>query len=115
MPWLAAGGLAVIPYDKHEGTHEPVARGGHAAHYALLIGYAARKGDVRIVGVHGLSRRPLVSTAGALCASNAGLVEMKRSVNTSKWVVGDAGIRLARRVLLLARHTQTHATTPPPA
>uniref|UniRef100_A0A7S4C3U6 N-acetyltransferase domain-containing protein n=1 Tax=Chrysotila carterae TaxID=13221 RepID=A0A7S4C3U6_CHRCT len=39
--WLEQGGLAVVAYDKDELKHSPAQRGGHGAHYALVIGYAA--------------------------------------------------------------------------
>lgn len=112
--WIAGGGVAVVPYDKDDAHHRPVLKGGHSAHYALVCGLATRDsggdsimaahgdaGDVLLVCIHGLSRRPLVLTPSELAASNKQLLTMKRSANSKKWVVGSAGVRLARRVLLL--------------
>ena len=57
---------------------------------------------LRLIALHGLSRRPLVLEASELLASNGQLRQMKQSVNTKKWVVRPGGLRLSRRVLLLA-------------
>ena len=56
----------------------------------------------RLICMHGLSRRPLVLPPSELLASNAQLTQMKQGVNTKRWVVKEGGVRLARRVLLLA-------------
>ena len=107
--WVASGGLAVVPYDKHEANHMPVHRGGKMAHYLIVHGTASIEGaaetsapPLRLICAHGLSRRPLVVTAAELYASNSQLLEMKQSTNTKKWVVGEAGVRLAQRLLLLS-------------
>ena len=105
--WLGSGGLAVMPYDKDEATHTPVLRGGRAAHYLVVVGLATPAGEeaaepARLICVHGLSRRPLVLPPSELLASNAQLTQMKQGVNTKRWVVKEGGVRLARRVLLLA-------------
>ena len=34
-----------MPYDKDEATHAPAARGGQAAHFALILGLATFIGD----------------------------------------------------------------------
>ena len=118
--WLRLGGMAIVPYDKGDANHGPVERGGHAAHYALLVAAApcvaksgeevppAAAGTVGpaestwvLVGVHGLSRQPLVMSPDELAASNAQLVSMKPGAGTAAWTVGEAGIRLAGRILLL--------------
>lgn len=119
--WLASGGVAIIPYDA-DATHLPALKGGLSAHYALVCGVATRsratdedvgakeqvaddgeeeEQGMRLVCLHGLSRRPLVVSSAALSASNAQLHAMKATTNTRKWVVGAAGIRLSRRVVLL--------------
>ena len=108
--WLEAGGLAIFPYDS-DGSHRPALKGGHSAHYALVCGAALARGrrraadngeaDIRIVCMHGLSRRPLVVSSAELAASNAQLHEMKSTATTKKWVVGQAGVRLSHRVVLL--------------
>ena len=120
--WLDAGGLVIVPYDKHEGTHEPVARNGHAAHYALITGYAAAQSsecrdELRLVCVHGLSRRPLVVTPAELAASNAQLRSVKpdggraaagpggcsgTTGNGRVVIIGEAGMRLAGRALYVS-------------
>ena len=127
--WIGDGGLAVVPYDHHEADHTPVARGGGAAHYALLVGYAAphaeapaaevidadgkaeEDGSCRrpdpadeelvLIGVHGLSRAPLLATAAELRASNEQLRAMKPSAAAAGWVVGLEGPKLSGRLLLL--------------
>ena len=112
--WLAAGGVAVVPYDKDEANHMPALRGGRTAHYLIVFGVAqgaiaACAGEeagggalLRLVCAHGLSRRPLVLTPAELLASNAQLEQMKAGLNTKSWVVKQGtGVRLARRVLLL--------------
>ena len=38
--WLAAGGVAVVPYDKDEANHMPALRGGRTAHYLIVFGVA---------------------------------------------------------------------------
>ncbi len=49
-----------------------------------------------------LDNAPLVLNAATLLGSNAQLTRMKQSANTKRWVVKGGGVRLARRVLLLA-------------
>ncbi|KAL1521423.1 hypothetical protein AB1Y20_021087 [Prymnesium parvum] len=99
--WLRRGGLVVVPYDKDELHHQPTCRGGHGAHYALLIGLASDAAGEVLLGAHGLSRQPLVMTPAELHESNAQLLQMKRTANSNAWVVGKAGIRLADRALFL--------------
>ena len=116
VAWLRAGGLVIVPYDKGESSHGPVQRGGNAAHYALLVGAVRselpsaqdRPQDAsgcagwQIIGLHGLSRSPLLLDPAELEASNAQLLAMKQSGTTASWKVGKAGIRLAHRILLVA-------------
>jgi len=111
--WFRRGGLAIVPYDKGEANHGPVERGGRNAHYAVLVA-AAPLGEVeeaqevaggrwRLIGLHGLSRQPLVVSPDELARSNAQLVTMKKGVGTASWTVKkETGIRLAGRVLLVA-------------
>ena len=118
--WLAGGGLAIVPYDAGS-SHEPVTRGGAAAHYVLLVATASSSSSLQPpssplppspppappfntlwIGVHGLSRHPLILHPSQLAASNLQLMSMKPGVTASRWTLGDAGIRLSRRLLLLA-------------
>ena len=103
--WLHDGGLAIVPYDAGS-AHEPAMRGGHAAHYALLVATVTSQADEACemlwVGVHGLSRLPLAASSGQLAASNAQLKAMKGGVAAAGWKTGEEGIRLAGRVLLVA-------------
>ena len=109
--WLADGGLAIMAYDKDEANHAPALRGGLNAHYLVIVGVAAPSAaqddeeepePPRLVCLHGLSKRPLVLTAEELLASNRQLNEMKGGVNSRKWVLREGGVRLSRRLLLLA-------------
>lgn len=103
VKWLSAGGVLVVPYDKDELHHGPATRKGHGAHYALLVGIAEAEGsdDILLVGMHGLSKRPLVMSVGELRSSNAQLREVKRTGNSKAWVVGAEGMRLASRALFI--------------
>jgi len=104
--WIQRGGAAVVPYDAEEGTHAPARRGGHAAHYALVVGVAtprprAVEEEPLLLLLHGLSARLLVVRASALWASCSQLDEMKPS-QAGAWLVGAEGVRLSGRCLLLA-------------
>ena len=100
--WLESGGLLVVPYDKDELNHAPALREGHGAHYAVLMGFARKCDDATLLlGTHGLSRRPLVMSASELHASNTQLRHMKRTTNSSAWVLGAEGMRLADRALFV--------------
>eukprot|EP00747_Dinoflagellata_sp_TGD_P220608 gnl/TRDRNA2_/TRDRNA2_92564_c0_seq1.p1 gnl/TRDRNA2_/TRDRNA2_92564_c0~~gnl/TRDRNA2_/TRDRNA2_92564_c0_seq1.p1 ORF type:complete len:486 (+),score=80.22 gnl/TRDRNA2_/TRDRNA2_92564_c0_seq1:9-1466(+) len=102
--WLRHGGLAIVPYDRDERLFEPAKRGGHGAHYALLVGVASAQeasGHVLLLAVHGASRNPLVLAPSELRESNAQLREVKRVGNQASWIVGEAGMRLANRVLFV--------------
>ena len=110
--WLGNGGVAVVPYDKEDANHMPALKGGRSAHYALVCGVATAAdadadadagggGGLRLVAVHGMSRRPLVVTAAELEASNLQLTEVAQTVKTKNWVLGAAGMRLAGRLLCI--------------
>lgn len=101
VEWLKAGGLIIAPYDNDELHYGPALRGGHRAHYALLVGLAQTSGKVFLLAVHGLSRRPLVMSPAELYASNTQLRDMKRSGNSKRWVVDDGGMRLSDRALFI--------------
>eukprot|EP00927_Polykrikos_kofoidii_P036587 TRINITY_DN30888_c0_g1_i1.p1 TRINITY_DN30888_c0_g1~~TRINITY_DN30888_c0_g1_i1.p1 ORF type:complete len:559 (+),score=93.91 TRINITY_DN30888_c0_g1_i1:51-1727(+) len=55
-----------------------------------------------LVMVHGRSRRPLVVSPAELRASNAQLQTLKETNVRTKWVVPEGGMRIAKRVVLLA-------------
>eukprot|EP00928_Gymnodinium_smaydae_P097883 TRINITY_DN8974_c0_g1_i1.p1 TRINITY_DN8974_c0_g1~~TRINITY_DN8974_c0_g1_i1.p1 ORF type:complete len:206 (+),score=29.00 TRINITY_DN8974_c0_g1_i1:540-1157(+) len=101
--WILQGGVAIVPYDKEDANHMPCLKAGHSAHYALVCGVARDLDapNLRLIAVHGMSRRPLVLTSNELEASNAQLHELKPTVNTKKWVLGSTGMRLAGRILCL--------------
>ena len=103
---LDGGHLVCVAYDKHEANHMPVSRGGGTAHYLLVVGYAGaasadaaaadEEEDVRLICLHGLSRRPLVLTPHELLQSNAQLKRMKKGTNSEMGRQGRHGYAIGR-------------------
>lgn len=100
--WIAQGNLALFAYDRDEANfHSPCLRSGHAAHYALALGFARRGTYVDLMVLHGLSSRPLVAPLPDFVASNA-QIRVAQTDKAGHWrMPPDGKPRLANRLILL--------------
>ena len=118
---LRAGGLVALPYDRDQaGGGRPCCRGGHSAHYALLIGLATRGGGeggpvdgsaeggadkLVFAAVHGMAASVVVAEWADWSRSNRQLGAARPDqIKAGRWVFPVGGVpNLAGKCLLLRR------------
>ena len=103
---LKAGRPVAVAYDQDPNTHLPCLKGGSAAHWALIRGFASRdstmdedlgsRRNFLLLLSHSLSPRPLVCSFESLAASNAQLASVKTNEKgVGRWAIPGGGMKLS--------------------